>query len=148
MTIHARMTPLERVRQRPFEHLIASSFVLVGLTRLLGNGPVVEQLTGPTAIAWSLVLIFAAIFVVVGLHWRGDPLVRAAIESVGWYLGIAAAVGGPILLWIAGYGWSSEWSDDVLLAGAGGLRVWFLHAESGAIKRLRALDLVHNRDEE
>ena len=148
MTIHTRMTPLERVRQRPFEHVIAFSFVLVGLTRLSGRGPLVEQLTGPTAIAWSLALLFAAAFIVVGLHWRGDPLVRAAIESVGWYIGIAATVGGPTLLRIAGYDWNSQWNDDIGLAVAGGLRIWFLRAESGAIKRLRALDLAHTRDEE
>ena len=148
MTIHTMMTPLERMRQRPFEHVIAVSFVLVGGTRLAGRGPLVEQLTGPTAIAWSITLLIAAAFIVVGLHWRGDPVVRAVVESVGWYLGIAATVGGPFLLWIAGYGWNSHWSDDLLLAGAAGLRIWFLRAESGAIKRLRALELAQAQQEE
>lgn len=148
MTIHTRMTPLERVRQRPFEHLIAFSFVLVGGTRLAGHGPLVEQLTGLAAIAWSLTLIVAAAFVVTGLHWRGDAVVRGAIESVGWFLGIAATVGGPALLWVAGYGWNSQWSDDLALAAAGGLRAWFLYAESGAIKRLRAIELSLAREEE
>lgn len=148
MTIHTRMTPLERVRHRPFEHVVAFSYILVGGTRIAGHGPLVEQLTGLTAIAWSLTLLVAAAFVVVGLHWRGDPVVRGAIESIGWWLGIAATIGGPALLWIAGYGWSSQWSDDLALAAAGGLRIWFLRAESGAIKRLRALELAQAQGEE
>lgn len=148
MTIHTRMTLLERVRQRPFEHLIAFIFILDGSTRLSGHGPLVEHLTGVTAVAWSLVLLVAAGHVIVGLHLRGDPVIRATVESVGWYLGIATAVGGPILLWIAGYGWDSLLLDDFFIAGAGGLRIWFLRAESGAIKRLRDLELTDARGEE
>jgi len=148
VTIYVKMNPLERLRQRPMEHLAAYVFFLAGATRLGGHGPFANELTGVSAFAWSTTLIISAGFILFGLHWRGDPIVRAVLESIGWYLGIAAGVGGPFLLWLGGNDWDYQWSDDFFLAVTGGLRIWYLSIESRGVREIRNLELGIARGEE
>lgn len=142
MSIHVQMGTVARLRQRPFEHLLAASLLISGVSKFFGaDGPLVTHLDGPVTTLWAWISVLAAAAVTIGLHWRGDSLIRSTIEQIGWAVGVISALGGPAILWLADYPLDTQLADDVLIAGAAGLRIWYLSREHRAIKRLRLMEI-------
>lgn len=146
MSIHVKMSPLARLRQRPLEHLLAVIFIHAASQRLAGpEGAFGQHLSGLTSALWSLAALLGAILILVGLHWRGDALVRAIVEQIGWYVAGLTAAAGPVLLLLGGYGWEQSFTDDMLIGVGAALRIWYLSVEHGAIKRIKLLQIEDAR---
>lgn len=143
------MTPIQRLRQRPFEHAFAVIMLLSAFTMYLsGGGVIVPHLSPLLAVLWIALNLAGGAFVLTGLLWRGSAVMGRALEQVGWFTGaitLTAAV--VVLLWFGSWALLPGLLDEVVLVLAMVLRTWFLHDEKRAERAAIALLRRHKRKE-
>lgn len=143
MTLLPGMSAFQRLKTRPWEHAIAVVLLLTSaITFFTTGGIIAAHLHGIVEYAWVAVNLVGGVLVLLGLHWRGSPIIARAVEQVGWFTeATTLTVLCLALIYFGGWAMLPGLIDEFIYVGAMILRGWFLHdekrAERAVFDRLR-----------